>query len=1004
MTADFSRITFDPKKNYSNVLMQQGRVILDSDWNEMQAIISHHNSRLVDDLIGEAAYPSTNPAFTPTIKGGLAFDGHHNCLYVEQHRINFSETHPFTISVHLKWEQTTHDAVIISQWQTLEEIALASGFCFGIDKSGHPYLERTTLVMNTVEIERLTAKQPLKSGTEYHLSMVHTPNFIRIYQDHVLVAEAAEPKLPYLKYGTISIGTKLDGKTPRQCFKGILYDIAIYSRALQIHKLYGTPFKHQHHDEDGLMAWWPFTATKGDLAADISGHDNHAILGTGNTATMPKWNHPLVNFSNGQLYLDSIPVEQPEPIILPLDYEHDGMFFAYVSMRQKLISSLDESDLLEPALQGIDTTLRTQTHVSVNFFPEYGSFNTIDDLEKAWLQFKKQQSHTGQLKACSIPNSPPLNNTLYRVQIAKTTNLTDDNTLPILWCSDNSSLQYKITHIADNVISLKGMRQKNTPLTIGSCFTLTDSNHHVIYKNKKQLFTVTDIDYAEGTISFDGEIHNDITPLKLWHWQSDVIDVSSNHSGDYTIIIDERLSIHFKPHTIYQKDDYWLIPSREATNTIGTLENSWLTPFEAPTKYQPIALFKADHGAISLVEDKRTRFAPATQMNEFVQKNGSVMSGPLVLNDHVTFNGSVSKHFIGTEQIIDHTITLHKLQQNLGLQLGQCLLSQSKIPLPGYQNIGKLLGDTKHASWYMLEDSILPFKEPYVAINADDKAFILFGNGTFYEIDHSNKEKISFHEKQSFPGSAIRQFAACSSNSKLYIAGGQDIEGTKVKECFCYHINENSWERIADLPHPTSHLSLCAENGIIFAMGGLHDALFGLLEHNPTHDMMIYEPQYNQWKRCHHLPEARYSAGCVAVNGSIHYIGGSDRALAGLLSESFRDSHFVYNIRHDRWEERQPIPLKRSRFGMIEVDGIIYCIGGRTGKGYTANVQRYTIETDHWEAEASLNIPRSHVSTLILDGFIHAIGGKTIDGYTDIIESMENAAEFYVHRLERYIA
>ena len=39
MKGDFSRDTFDENKNYSSVLMQQGRVMLDADWNEQTASI-----------------------------------------------------------------------------------------------------------------------------------------------------------------------------------------------------------------------------------------------------------------------------------------------------------------------------------------------------------------------------------------------------------------------------------------------------------------------------------------------------------------------------------------------------------------------------------------------------------------------------------------------------------------------------------------------------------------------------------------------------------------------------------------------------------------------------------------------------------------------------------------------------------------------------------------------------------------------------------------------------
>jgi hypothetical protein len=53
MKGEFSRITYDEKKQYALVLMQQGRVQLDADWNE-QAIIHWQNLiKLAGDLIGE---------------------------------------------------------------------------------------------------------------------------------------------------------------------------------------------------------------------------------------------------------------------------------------------------------------------------------------------------------------------------------------------------------------------------------------------------------------------------------------------------------------------------------------------------------------------------------------------------------------------------------------------------------------------------------------------------------------------------------------------------------------------------------------------------------------------------------------------------------------------------------------------------------------------------------------------------------------------------------------
>jgi predicted flap endonuclease-1-like 5' DNA nuclease len=50
--ADFSRDTFHRQHHFARVLMQQGRVLLDADWNEQIAILLHQTRALAADLIG----------------------------------------------------------------------------------------------------------------------------------------------------------------------------------------------------------------------------------------------------------------------------------------------------------------------------------------------------------------------------------------------------------------------------------------------------------------------------------------------------------------------------------------------------------------------------------------------------------------------------------------------------------------------------------------------------------------------------------------------------------------------------------------------------------------------------------------------------------------------------------------------------------------------------------------------------------------------------------------
>ncbi len=55
MRGDFTRWSFDPAKHYHGVLKQQGRVDLDSDWNEQNEITAHRIEAEAIDVIGPVA-------------------------------------------------------------------------------------------------------------------------------------------------------------------------------------------------------------------------------------------------------------------------------------------------------------------------------------------------------------------------------------------------------------------------------------------------------------------------------------------------------------------------------------------------------------------------------------------------------------------------------------------------------------------------------------------------------------------------------------------------------------------------------------------------------------------------------------------------------------------------------------------------------------------------------------------------------------------------------------
>ncbi|RUL78920.1 DUF6519 domain-containing protein [Dyella choica] len=66
MKGDFARVTFDPANHYSQVFQQQGRVLLEADWNEQGRIQQYLLRSFITDLVGPCWASGTGFAITAT--------------------------------------------------------------------------------------------------------------------------------------------------------------------------------------------------------------------------------------------------------------------------------------------------------------------------------------------------------------------------------------------------------------------------------------------------------------------------------------------------------------------------------------------------------------------------------------------------------------------------------------------------------------------------------------------------------------------------------------------------------------------------------------------------------------------------------------------------------------------------------------------------------------------------------------------------------------------------
>jgi len=86
MGADRARVSYNPRQQYRSVVMQQGRVTLEADWNESQAIVGEQLRHETLDIIGPAGTPDDGyeivvtgtvpaPPFDFTVSAGTMYVG-----------------------------------------------------------------------------------------------------------------------------------------------------------------------------------------------------------------------------------------------------------------------------------------------------------------------------------------------------------------------------------------------------------------------------------------------------------------------------------------------------------------------------------------------------------------------------------------------------------------------------------------------------------------------------------------------------------------------------------------------------------------------------------------------------------------------------------------------------------------------------------------------------------------------------------------------------------------
>jgi hypothetical protein len=339
-----------------------------------------------------------------------------------------------------------------------------------------------------------------------------------------------------------------------------------------------------------------------------------------------------------------------------------GDFFVYLDVWQRHITSLEDPDLLEPALGRTDTTTRIKTVWQVK------------TLKKATASDKFElevPNSTGALNVRLNPDRPEYTgdeNRLYRVEIHRGGKLVNksgkivDNgakseEVTFKWSRENAVVATKIigkpqlTGDVWRIVVEKRGKDDLCNFKKGQWVEVTDE-YCELWNMPGQFLKLEDVEEnsQENQVTLTVKFSSDsllayivgkdgyvtkIPKVRRWNIPEDkwsmrgyvmdpviqtrpdpnaVSPIGYVTTSDGYIVLEDGIQLRFEPGE-YVTGDYWLIPARTVTKNIEWAITPTTPVLPSVTKhhYCPLAILKRNSdGTLAFVSDKRVFFSPAT--------------------------------------------------------------------------------------------------------------------------------------------------------------------------------------------------------------------------------------------------------------------------------------------------------------------------------------------------------------------------------------------------------
>nr|XP_060637127.1 kelch-like protein 11 [Anolis sagrei ordinatus] len=180
----------------------------------------------------------------------------------------------------------------------------------------------------------------------------------------------------------------------------------------------------------------------------------------------------------------------------------------------------------------------------------------------------------------------------------------------------------------------------------------------------------------------------------------------------------------------------------------------------------------------------------------------------------------------------------------------------------------------------------------------------------------------------------------------IMVIGGVSEGGDYLSECVGYFIDEDRW---VNLPHIHNHLdghAVVVTESYVYVAGSMEPGFAKTVER--------YNPNRNVWEQVSNLITRKHSFGLTEVKGNLYSIGGHGNFIPG-----FKDVA-VYHPDQDKWHNLESAPKILRDVKVITVDDRFVYMAARTPvdgdneEGLRSVIVRYDADARQWQDSESL--------------------------------------------------